>query len=75
MNMDYRKFYDLLGMIKFSHTLFALPFALLGAALAAKGPEGWRGRWLGDVAIAPMPNYLPSMAEPASSETGPARSS
>jgi len=41
---------NLLGMIRFSHTLFALPFALLGAALAAKGPEGWRGRprdWLG----------------------------
>ena len=43
---------DLLGMIKFSHTLFALPFALLGAILAAHGPEGWRGRaqdWLGIV--------------------------
>src|SRR4051795_7258415 len=41
---------DLLGMIKFSHTLFALPFALLGAALASHGPDGWRGRprdWLG----------------------------
>jgi 4-hydroxybenzoate polyprenyltransferase len=41
---------DLLGMIKFSHTLFALPFALLGAALAARGPDGWIGRpqdWLG----------------------------
>ncbi|MFO0909145.1 MAG: UbiA-like polyprenyltransferase [Isosphaeraceae bacterium] len=41
---------DILGMIKFSHTLFALPFALFGAALAAKGPEGWHGRprdWLG----------------------------
>ncbi len=36
---------DLLGMIKFSHTLFAMPFALLGAALAAKGPAGWRGGW------------------------------
>jgi len=36
---------DLLGMIKFSHTLFALPFALLGAALAAWGPGGWHGRW------------------------------
>jgi 4-hydroxybenzoate polyprenyltransferase len=45
MNMIYGKVSDLLGMIKFSHTLFALPFALLGAALAAKGPEGWRGRW------------------------------
>src|SRR6266511_2388613 len=41
---------DLLGMIKFSHTLFALPFALLGASLAAHGPDGWRGRvrdWVG----------------------------
>lgn len=41
---------DLLGMIKFSHTLFALPFALLGALLAAHTPEGWQGRprdWLG----------------------------
>src|SRR3954468_14766044 len=40
---------DLLGMIKFSHTLFALPFALLGAALASHGPDGWHGRardWL-----------------------------
>lgn len=41
---------DLLGMIKFSHTLFALPFALLGAALAAHTKDGWIGRprdWLG----------------------------
>jgi 4-hydroxybenzoate polyprenyltransferase len=36
---------DIFGMIKFSHTLFALPFALLGAALAARGPDGWRGSW------------------------------
>ncbi len=45
-----RRLNDLLGMIKFSHTLFALPFALFGAALAAKGPDGWHGRprdWLG----------------------------
>jgi 4-hydroxybenzoate polyprenyltransferase len=37
-------------MIKFSHTLFALPFALFGAAMAARGPDGWHGRprdWLG----------------------------
>jgi 4-hydroxybenzoate polyprenyltransferase len=45
MNQIHVRIRDLLGMIKFSHTLFALPFALLGAALAAKGPEGWRGRW------------------------------
>ena len=45
MNEISTKIRDLLGMIRFSHTLFALPFALLGAALAAKGPEGWRGRW------------------------------
>jgi 4-hydroxybenzoate polyprenyltransferase len=41
---------DLFGLVKFSHTLFALPFALLGAALAAHGPGGWQGRgrdWLG----------------------------
>lgn len=41
---------ELLGMIRFSHTLFALPFALLGAALAAWSPDGWRGRaqdWAG----------------------------
>ncbi len=31
----FRRLADLLGMVKFSHTLFALPFALLGAALAA----------------------------------------
>ena len=39
-----------LDMIRFSHTLFALPFALLGAALAAHGPDGWHGRardWFG----------------------------
>lgn len=41
---------DILGMIKFSHTLFALPFALLGAALASRTPDGWTIRvmdWLG----------------------------
>ncbi len=42
---------DILGMIKFSHTLFALPFALLGAALAAFDrtedvQAGWK-EWLG----------------------------
>src|SRR3954466_767435 len=48
--MFFKKLRDLLGMIRFSHTLFALPFALLGAALAARAPDGWRGRprdWLG----------------------------
>src|SRR5436190_16678875 len=41
---------EYLDLVKFSHTLFALPFALLGAALAAWGPDGWRGRvqdWAG----------------------------
>lgn len=41
---------DFLEMIKFSHTLFALPFALLGAALAAFYPGAPRPRvqdWLG----------------------------
>lgn len=43
---------DILGMIKFRHTLFALPFALLAAALASHGPNGWTlraGDWLGIV--------------------------
>ena len=31
-----------LGMIKFSHTVFALPFALLAMAWAAEGWPGWR---------------------------------
>ena len=41
---------EYLDLIKFSHTLFALPFALLGAALAAHGRDGWHGRvqdWVG----------------------------
>src|SRR4051794_33293876 len=41
---------EFLSLVKFSHTLFALPFALFGAALAAHGPDGWHGRmrdWLG----------------------------
>src|SRR3954454_9918054 len=43
--MFFKKLRDLLGLVRFSHTLFALPFALLGAALAARGPDGWHGRW------------------------------
>src|SRR5277367_4436412 len=42
-----RQYFEL---IKFSHTLFALPFALLGAALAAHDQDGWHGRvrdWIG----------------------------
>jgi 4-hydroxybenzoate polyprenyltransferase len=41
---------DYLDLIRFSHTLFALPFALLGAVLAAHSVTGWHGRlqdWLG----------------------------
>src|SRR5438477_556467 len=35
------KMRDFLGLVRFSHTLFALPFALLGAALAAHRGGGW----------------------------------
>ena len=36
-----------LEMIKFEHTLFALPFAFLGAVLAAGGlPTGWQILWI-----------------------------
>jgi len=41
---------DYLDLVKFSHTLFALPFALLGAVLAAHDRDGWHGRiqdWVG----------------------------
>jgi 4-hydroxybenzoate polyprenyltransferase len=41
---------EYLDLVKFHHTLFALPFALLGASLAARGPGGWQGRvqdWVG----------------------------
>src|SRR4051794_2124570 len=36
-----------LEMIKIEHTLFALPFAFLGAALAARGlPTAWQLLWI-----------------------------
>ena len=36
-----------LGMIKIEHTLFALPFAFLGAVLAARGiPTAWQIVWI-----------------------------
>lgn len=38
-----------LEMIKFSHTIFALPFALLAAALASERSGGWR--WLDLVGV------------------------
>jgi 4-hydroxybenzoate polyprenyltransferase len=40
-----RKVRLLLDAIKFEHTIFALPFAYLGAALAARGTHGWPGWW------------------------------
>jgi 4-hydroxybenzoate polyprenyltransferase len=45
------KVVSMLEMIRFSHTLFALPFAVLGALLASRNPDGaWIFRpldWLG----------------------------
>jgi 4-hydroxybenzoate polyprenyltransferase len=36
-----------LEMIKFEHTLFALPFAFIGALLARKGiPTAWQSAWI-----------------------------
>ena len=36
-----------LDMIKFEHTLFALPFAFIGALLARKGiPTAWQAAWI-----------------------------
>jgi 4-hydroxybenzoate polyprenyltransferase len=48
--MNLSRFRDYVELVKFSHTLFALPFAILGAVLAAHGPDGWHGRiqdWAG----------------------------
>jgi 4-hydroxybenzoate polyprenyltransferase len=42
MNSFWQKLRTTLDMIKFEHTLFALPFAFLGAVLAADGLPAWR---------------------------------
>jgi 4-hydroxybenzoate polyprenyltransferase len=42
MSLFFQKLRTTLEMIKFEHTLFALPFAFLGAVLAAGGMPEWR---------------------------------
>lgn len=43
----WQKLKTTLEMIKFEHTLFALPFAFLGAVLAAEGlPTAWQILWI-----------------------------
>lgn len=47
MSSFFNKLSTTLSMIKFEHTLFALPFALLGAVLAADGfPSLWQLIWI-----------------------------
>lgn len=47
MNSIFAKLKTTLAMIKFEHTLFALPFAFLGAILAANGfPTWWQLLWI-----------------------------
>jgi len=47
MNTFWHKLKTTLAMIKFEHTLFALPFAFLGAILAANGlPSWWQILWI-----------------------------
>jgi 4-hydroxybenzoate polyprenyltransferase len=47
MNSFSQKLRTTLEMIKFEHTLFALPFAFLGAVLAADGlPTWWQILWI-----------------------------
>jgi 4-hydroxybenzoate polyprenyltransferase len=47
MQTFWQKFKTTLAMIKFEHTLFALPFAFLGAVLAANGlPSAWQILWI-----------------------------
>ena len=50
-----------LNMIKFEHTLFALPFALLGAVLAEGGIPagekiGWVWEWQEESGFTKLPN-------------------
>lgn len=42
MTVFFEKLQTALRMIKFEHTLFALPFAFLGAVLATEGLPSWR---------------------------------
>ncbi len=47
MDSFFRKIKTTLEMIKFEHTVFALPFAFLGAVLAANGlPTWWQILWI-----------------------------
>jgi 4-hydroxybenzoate polyprenyltransferase len=47
MRNFWNKLVTTLEMIKFEHTLFALPFAFLGAILAAEGlPSAWQIVWI-----------------------------
>jgi 4-hydroxybenzoate polyprenyltransferase len=47
MNSFWQKLKITLQMIKFEHTVFALPFAFLGAVLAANGlPSWWQIIWI-----------------------------
>lgn len=47
MNSFWQKLKTTLEMIKFEHTLFALPFAFLGAVFAANGlPTWWQILWI-----------------------------
>ncbi len=47
MNSFFQKLKTTLAMIKFEHTLFALPFAFLSAILAANGlPTWWQILWI-----------------------------
>ena len=47
MSSIFTKLKTTLAMIKFEHTLFALPFAFLGAILAADGmPSWWQILWI-----------------------------
>ena len=47
MKNFWQKLKTTLEMIKFEHTIFALPFAFLGAVLAANGlPTWWQTLWI-----------------------------
>src|SRR2546423_14173881 len=73
-----------LEMIKIEHTLFALPFALLGALLAARGftatglPTFWQALWITAAMVGPPPgpvafNRIADRGDDAAHPPTPAR--
>ena len=53
---------DWFSLVRFSHSIFALPFAYLGMILAVQGWPGWRTAIWITVAMAAAPPLWPNLA-------------